>query len=104
MEALTARRARRVGQSPLTTTAIPKTQVSNIAELVQRNFFALKEASLPNINEIAAGAKPTKPDLCRIASVLYPECESEGFNELMALTLQSFPNNSIKDKDPNGTT
>ncbi len=42
----------------------------SIAQVVQQNFWALRQHNIKNIDEIASGQPPTKADIIRISSIL----------------------------------
>ena len=75
-------------------------QPKTIAEVVQQNFWKLRQHNIKNIDVIASGQAPTKADIVRISSILDLD---QG--ELLKLAKREFgelPKAQPKDKEPNG--
>jgi hypothetical protein len=45
-------------------------QPQSVAQIVQQNFWTLREHNIKNIDAIAKGATPSKADIVRISSIL----------------------------------
>lgn len=74
---------------PKTMSGSKFSEPETIAELVQQNYYVLKQNKIKNLDAIAEGRKPPKPDLMRIGSILGME-----FTDLQELTNRSFPKSS----------
>ncbi len=75
-------------------------QPQSVAQIVQQNFWTLREHNIKNIDAIAKGAAPTKADIMRISSILNLD---QG--ELLRLAKDEFgklPPSNPKEKDANG--
>lgn len=86
---------KRLNEQRRVTPSVPKT----IASVVKENFYQLLEDGKirpEKLQEIAAGGKPSNPDLVRIAQIL--DIREE---ELLAMRDREFPNQS-KRKQTNG--
>lgn len=80
--------------------AINSEQPRSVAQIVQQNFWTLREHNIKNIDAIAKGAAPTKADIMRISSILNLD---QG--ELLRLAKDEFgklPPSNPKEKDANG--
>ncbi len=82
----------------LSRTAANSEQPQSVAQIVQQNFWTLREHNIKNIDAIAKGAAPTKADIVRISSILDLD---QG--ELLRLAMSEFgelPKAKPKDKEP----
>ncbi len=82
----------------LSRTTANSEQPQSVAQIVQQNFWTLREHNIKNIDAIAKGATPTKADIVRISSILDLD---QG--ELLRLAMSEFgelPKAKPKDKEP----
>lgn len=82
----------------LSRTTANSEQPQSVAQIVQQNFWTLREHNIKNIDAIAKGAAPTKADIVRISSILNLD---QG--ELLRLAMSEFgelPKAKPKDKEP----
>ena len=82
----------------LSRTAANSEQPQSVAQIVQQNFWTLREHNIKNIDAIAKGAAPTKADIVEISSIL-----DFDQGELLQLAMSEFgelPKAKPKDKAP----
>ena len=75
-------------------------QPETIAQVVQQNFWTLRQHNIENIDAIAGGQPPTKADIMRISSIL-----NLAQGELLQLAKKEFgtlPKSNPKEKDSIG--
>ena len=75
-------------------------QPKTIAEVVQQNFWKLRQHNIKNIDGIASGQAPTKADIVRISSIL--DLDQVELLKLAKREFGELPKAKPKDKEPNG--